>query len=950
VQVRLLGPVDVAQDGGSRPVNGLRRKAVLAALALHDGQVVSTDRLVDVVWGESAPPTVVNSLQTHISYLRGVLGSREAILARPPGYLLNLGGDGTDARAAERLLRQGRQAADPAQGARDLRGALALWRGRPLVDVTGSAWLEEQSQRLDLLADQIRRALFDARLAAGEHAELVPGLERMAAEDPLDEQVHGQLMLALYRCGRQADALAVFHRLRAALAEQLGIDPSPTLRDLETGILRQDDALALPARSLAARLMPVPAQLPPAVPGFAGRGAELARLDAMLTQAERERPGEPAAVVISAVSGTAGVGKTALAVHWAHRVAPRFPDGQLYVNLRGFDPGGQPAEPAEAVRGFLDALGVPQASIPDEVQAQAALYRSLVAGKRVLVVLDNARDAEQVRSLLPGSPGCLVIVTSRSDLAGLVAAEGAHPVSLDLLTTAEASDLLARRLGEARVSGEPDAAGEIIERCTRLPLALAIAAARAAARPGFPLAAIAAELRGATATLDPFGGHDLVTNVRAVFSWSCRLLSGDAAKLFALLGLHPGPDVSVPAAASLAAIPRRRAEALLAELAGAHLLSEHSPGRYTVHDLLRAYAVEQVHTLVSDAARAEASHRMLDHYLHTAHTAAALLHPHRDLIAIAPAQPEVITQRLTDTKAALTWFTAERRTLLAANTLALRLGFDAHTWQLAWAIGDFLARSCHWPDHHTVHRNALRAAELVACKDALGYAHRALGLANARLGHLDDALCHYEHALHLFGEIGDHAGQGTTHINLANLFDARGNYTNALRHSQHAHDHYQAAGQRVGQARALNGIGWFHAKLGDHRQALPWCQQALATLLELNDTVGAAYTMDSVAYIHRHLGDRHQAIACYQQARALYREVGESEGEAEALTLLGDIHDDNGDIDAARDAWRQALDILSQLGHPGAEQVRAKLTPPGCAEAAEPCRSVALWVKDAMGR
>ena len=910
-------------------MNGLRRKAVLAALALHDGQVVSTGRLVDVVWGESAPATVVNSLQTHISHLRGVLGSREAIIARPPGYLLNLGGDGTDARAAERLLQQGRQAADPAQGARDLRGALALWRGRPLADVTGSAWLEEQSQRLDLLAGEVRRALFEARLAAGEHTELVPGLERMAAEDPLDEQVHGQFMLALYRCGRQAEALAVFHRLRAALAEQLGIDPSPALRDLQTAILRQDEALAVPARpltSLAARPVPVPAQLPPAVPGFAGRGAELARLDAVLAQAERERSAGAAAVVISAVSGTAGVGKTSLAVHWAHRVAPRFPDGQLYVNLRGFDPRGQPAEPAEAVRGFLDALGVPEATIPEGVQAQAALYRSLIAGKRVLVVLDNARDAGQVRPLLPGSPGCLVIVTSRSDLAGLVAAEGAYPVSLDLLTPAEASDLLVRRLGEARVASEPDAVGEIIDRCARLPLALAITAARAAARPGFPLAAIAAELRAANATLDPFSGTDLATDVRAVFSWSCQALSDDAARLFRLLGLHPGPDITTPAAASLVGLPSDRARQLLADLAHANLLLEYTPGRYSLHDLLRAYATELAHSHDDEQQRQAALHRILDHYLHTAHTAAALLHPHRDLIAIAPAQPGVITQRLTDTKTALTWFTAEHRTLLAANALALRLGFDAHTWQLAWAMGDFLARSCHWPDHRTVHRNALRGAERAACKDALGYAHRALGVANTWLGHLDDALCHYERALHLFCEIGDHAGQGTTHINLANLFDARGNYTDALRHSQHAHDHFQAAGQRVGQARALNGIGWFHAKLGDYRQALPRCQQALATLQELDDTVGAAYTMDSVAYIHHRLGDRHQAIACYQQTRDLYREVGESEGEAEALTQLGDIHDDNGDVDAARDAWQLALDILSQLGHPRAEQVRGKLT------------------------
>jgi len=569
--IRLLGPVDVLADDGPREVRGLRRKAVLAALALHGGEVVSAGRLAEVVWGEDAPPTVVNTLQTHVSYLRTVLGSKNAIRACRPGYLLDLGGDSSDVQVAERLLREGTSSADPAQGVRHLRAALALWHGQSLADVTGVAWLEEQAVRLDLLCLQVRRALAEARLAAGEHADLVPELEEMVAESPLDERVYGQLMLALYRCGRQADALAVFGRLRAALAEQLGIDPGPALRELQMAILRQDEALTVPARpltALAAPPVPVPAQLPPAVPGFAGRAAELASLDAVLARAERERGAGSAAVVISAVSGTAGVGKTALAVQWAHRVAARFPDGQLYVNLRGFGPGGQPVEPAEAVRGFLAGMGVAQDQVPDGAPAQTALYRSLLAGKRVLVVLDNARNAGQVRPLLPGSPGCLAIVTSRSDLAGLVAAEGAYPVSLDLLPPAEAGELLAHRLGEARVASEPAAVSEIIERCARLPLALAIAAARAASRPGFPLAAIAAGLRRATATLDPFGGTDPATDVRAVFSWSCRLLSADAARLFALLGLHPGPDISLPAAASLAAVPPGRAEALLAELAG----------------------------------------------------------------------------------------------------------------------------------------------------------------------------------------------------------------------------------------------------------------------------------------------------------------------------------------------------------------------------------------------
>jgi DNA-binding SARP family transcriptional activator/tetratricopeptide (TPR) repeat protein len=927
VQVRLLGPVDVVLDGETRSVSGLRRKAVLAALALHEGQVVSTGQLVDAVWGESAPATVVNSLQAHISYLRGVLGSRDAILTRAPGYRLNLGGDGTDALAAERLLAQGRRAANPAQGAKDLHQALALWRGRPLADVTGSAWLEEQAARLDLLADEVRRALLEARLAAGEHAEIVPGLEQMAAAGPLDEQVHGQLMLALYRCGRQADALAVFGRLRAALAEQLGIDPGPELRELQTAILRHDEALAGAARSpvsLGAQRVPVPAQLPPAVPGFAGRGAELARLDAMLARAQREPLGGPAAVVISAVSGTAGVGKTALAVQWAHRVAARFPDGQLYVNLRGFGPGGQPAEPAEAVRGFLAGLGVAPAQIPHEVPAQVALYRSLLAGKRVLVVLDNARDPSQVRPLLPGSPGCLTIVTSRSDLAGLVAAEGACPVSLDLLSPAEAGELLARRLGEARVTREPAAVSEIIERCARLPLALSIAAARAAARPGFPLAVIAAGLRGA-ATLDPFGGTDLATDVRAVFSWSRRLLSEDAARLFALLGLHPGPDISVRAAASLATVPPGRAEALLAELAEAHLLSEHRPDRYTAHDLLRAYAAEQAQSLVPDDARV-ASHRMFGHYLHTAYTAARLLKPERDPIDLAEAAPGTMAEDLTTPDSALAWFTAEHHVLLACISASAAAGLDRHAWQLAWTMKTYLFRRGYWHEQVMTERAAADAAGRDG--DLRGRATALFSLAEAceRLNRADEAESHYREALEAFAAAGDLSGEADTCIGLAGLADQQHRPADALRYARRALDTFRLAGDPIGQALALSGVGWSHALLGEYHQALAFCQDALALMPELGLREGEAGTWNSLGYAHQGLADYRQAAICYQRALGLYRELGDRYYEATALNSLGDVRLSAGDSGAARRAWAQALAILEELDHADASRVRAKLT------------------------
>ncbi len=331
MQVRLLGPVDVMAPDGPRPVRGLRRKTVLATLALHGGEIVSTGQLLDVVWGATAPSTAVNTLQSHMSHLRNVLGSKAAILARPPGYLPDLGGDDTDVQLAERLLRQGTQSADPVDSARHLQSALALWRGRPLADVPGLAWLEEQAERLDLLWLQVKRALAKARLAAGEHAHLVPDLEQLVADHPLDEQIHAQLMLALYRNGRQADALGVYRRLRQTLGEELGIDPSQALRDLETGILRQDPALDAPAPAvtppLALTAGPIPAQLPPAAPAFAGRSAELASLDAILHPVARAGSPRPAPVIISAVSGTAGVGKTALAVHWAYRVAAQFPTG-----------------------------------------------------------------------------------------------------------------------------------------------------------------------------------------------------------------------------------------------------------------------------------------------------------------------------------------------------------------------------------------------------------------------------------------------------------------------------------------------------------------------------------------------------------------------------------------------------------------------------------------------
>jgi DNA-binding SARP family transcriptional activator/tetratricopeptide (TPR) repeat protein len=932
VQVRLLGPVDVVADGAPLQVGGLRRRAVLAVLALHGGEVVGTDELVSAVWGDTAPPRALNTVQSHVSGLRTLLGTKAAIVARPPGYVLDLGPDGVDVGVAGRLVRQGEQAADPADAARYLHEALTLWRGRPLADLGGLAWFDGDIRRLEQTLLHARETLVQARLELGQHAQLIPELEELTRQHPLHEGLRGQLMLALYRAGRQTDALAAFQRIRQILLDEHGVDPGAPLQDLHAAVLRHDPGLVTTSTAASAQITapgvaPVPAQLPLAAPSFTGRRAELALLDELLPggSAAADDGEQPPATSVCVVSGPAGVGKTALVVHWGHQAAARFPDGQLYVNLRGFGPGGAALAPADAVRGLLDAFAMPPERIPAGPDAQVALYRSLLAGKRMLIVLDNAIDVQQVRPLLPGTPGCLAIVTSRHQLTGLVATDAARPLTLDLPAAAEARAMVIRRLGADRVSAEPGAVAAIIDRCGRLPLALALVAARAVTFPQLPLARLADDLSETARSLDAFRSGDATADIRAVFSWSYRKLGAEAARLFRLLGLHPGPAITVPAAASLAGLPSRQTRQLLAELTRVHLLAEETPGRYSCHDLLSTYAAELARDHDVRREREAALDRMLDHYLATALAAARLLSPHRQPLA-APAVPVagVTVQGLTTTEDALAWLGAERSALLAATGLALRLGRDTRVWQLAWAMSDFLSWQCHWPDQHAVHLQALGAAERLADDHALAYSHRGLGAAEYYLGRLDEALAHFQRALQLYAQLGDHAGQGVMHVNIAELFDARGDYADALRHSEHAFDQYQAAGHRVGQARALNGFGWFRARLGDYT-GLPHCERAFAMLEEEGNLVGAAHAMDSIAYIHRQLGDHRGAIASYQQAHDLYRQGGEADSQADALTRIGDIHRDNGDPGAARAAWQRALAILTQLSHPGAGEVRARL-------------------------
>jgi DNA-binding SARP family transcriptional activator len=895
VEFGLLGAVEVRVGGRVVDVGHARQRCVLVALLVDANRFVPVDVLVDRVWGEQVPHRARNAVAGYVSRLRQVLPDDVRIVGRQGGYVLTVDPMSVDLHRFGRLVERAR--GEPGQAVALLTEALGLWRGEPFSTLD-TPWLNGvrasvDGRRLAALLDRN-----DLVLDQGRHTELLAELEAAAAVFPLDERLAGQLMLALYRSGRQADALLRYEQLRVRLADELGTDPGPALRLLHKQILTADTAIGFVP---AAR--PVPRQLPAPPRSFAGRERELAVLDAIADG------GHP--VVLS---GTAGVGKTALAVHWAHRVAERYPDGQLYVNLRGFDPSGAVMAPGEAVRSLLDALDVDPQRIPASLDAQAALFRSALAGKRVLVVLDNARDADQVRPLLPGGPGCQVVVTSRNRLAGLVATHGAHPLALDLLSTVEARALLADRLGAQRVRAEPEVADEIITRCAGLPIALTIVAARVACT-SFPLRVIAAELRGG---LDPFDGGDSATDVRAVFSWSYHALTPAAARLFRLLGPHPGPDVSVAAAeAVFGAAPVRP---LLAELTRAHLLTEHQPGRYVFHDLLRAYAGEQAQLHDSDAERRAALSRLHDHYVHTAHAATRLLSPTRDVIA--PPSPQT-GEHLADFAQAMAWFTAEHHVLLAAVDQAAATGLDTHARHLAWALAEFLERRGHWPDLAAVGRIALAAAVRLADPLAQSHAHRYLARAATQLNDLDDARTHLQRSLDVSGEP---AAQALTHRELAYVCERQGRHDQALHHSSQALRLYAAAGHRRGQAGALNAVGWYQALLGDLAQALTSCRAALE-LLEPDDLGGQASTWDSLGYIHHHRGDHREAIACYRRSLEVFRSLGDRYWTADVLLHLGDSHLAAGGPEPARAAWQEALAILEDLGHPHADAARSRLSP-----------------------
>jgi DNA-binding SARP family transcriptional activator len=922
----VLGPVRAWRDKTELALGQPQQRAVLAALLVREGAQVTLEELIDGVWGDAAPATAAPVIRSYVYQLRQVLGrdGPSRIRSAGGGYSLEPGPQLDLARFA-RLAAQARQArgnGDPAGAAACLAEGLGLWAGTALAGIPGP-YAAAQRTRLSELRLTVQEERLACAVDLGSYHQAAAELSALVAGHPLRERLRELQMHALYGAGRQAEALEAFRQASRLLRDELGIDPGPGLRTMHQRILSNDPALLQPAPSPSSPPVATPAALPAQLPAdiahFTGRDAQLSALTALAADAD-------SAVVITAIGGTAGIGKTALAVHWAHRQAALFPDGQLYVNLRGFDPAAIPLTPETAIRGFLDALGVQPERIPASPDAQAALYRSLLAGRRMLVVLDNARDPAQVRPLLPGSPGCLVLVTSRSQLTGLAARDGARSLTLDLLTPREARDLLARRLGAGRTAEEPEAVEELIGLCARLPLALNITAARAAARPAFPLTVFAAQLRQARDRLTLLDTGDVTADVRAVFSWSYRALSPAAARTFRLLGIHPGPDATAPATASLTAVSRDQAAAALDELASAHLLTEHSPGRYDFHDLLRAYAADQARTHDTATEQHQALHRVLDHYLHTAYAADRLLHPARtDMITLAPPRPGAAPEELADHQQAWQWLTAEHPVLLTAITQAAARGFDLHACQLPWTLVTFTDRRGNWHDSLAAQAVSLAAAQRLGNPADQARAHRVLGAFCGRLGADTDADTHLHRALELYRQIGDQAGQGAAHNNLAAALGRQGRNREALDHARQALELYRAAGHPAGQARALNAVGWCCSLLGDHQQALTHCQQALALYRELDNQAGQAETLDSLGRAHQYLGHHRQAIECYRQALDLRRTIGHPYKEATTLTRLGDTHHAAGDDGAARDTWEQAQAIFEDLQHPDAEQVRLKL-------------------------
>ncbi|XVV15410.1 BTAD domain-containing putative transcriptional regulator [Actinoplanes sp. CA-131856] len=937
----VLGVVEARVAGLPVGLGHARQRSVLAALLVEVGRPVTVDQLIDRVWGGDAPQRAAGALYSYLSRLRTALAdSGVGIERRPGGYALTADPEAVDLHRFRRLVTLARSAESDRSAAEQITRALDLWRGEPFAGLD-TPWLS--STRELLLGERFAAELDhnDVLLRLGRHGELLPALSAAVAGHPLDERLAEQFMLALYRCGRQADADEQYRRIRHSLAEELGSDPGPGLRRLHERIIAADPTLTAAAVVQAATPQVVPAQLPADVRAFIGRTTELKALDQTLTDGD-----EPPLTVVL-LSGTAGVGKSALAVRWAHRVREAFPDGQLYVNLRGYDCE-QPVAVGDALSGFLTALGVRGSEIPPGVEERAGRYRSELTGRRMLVLLDNASSVEQVRPLLPGTGSCLVLITSRDALPGMVALHGAERINLDLLPPQDAVGLLRRLIGD-RVDREATVAEDLAAACCRLPLALRIAAELAAARADVSLAELVGELSDHRMRLDLLDAGDPRAEVRAVFSWSYQNLPSDAARVFRLLGLHPGETVHVEAVAALTGTAVGEARRLLGVLVRASLVQAARGGRYGMHDLLRTYAAELAAGHDPAEEREAALTRLFDHYLAGSVAAMATLYPSGP---VAAGDPE----------AARSWIEAERPNLAAVCTFAAAHGRHRLAVDLAGTLFRYLDAGGPVAEAVTVTSSAVSAALALGDRKAQARALSDLGRLHRRQGRLGESAGTYGQALALYSGLDDPAAEAVVLRNLGSVHWRLGDYRRAADHYERAWALYQRLGDDAGQADASVRLGLVDARLGDEAQATKRFQSALelagrtgdrfseayvlsllarlsgdpaeleraASHLELSlatarqngDRTAEAYVLTDLAAVHARGGRHAEAAVHLRRALVLHRRIGDRASEAEALNDLGQALRATGDTAEARAHHEQALILAREIGD-RYEQARA---------------------------
>jgi DNA-binding SARP family transcriptional activator/Tfp pilus assembly protein PilF len=926
----VLGPVRAWRDGEELDPGSPQLRAVLAVLLLRAGSYVSAEELIDALWSDDPPKTAMGTIRTYVHRLRRLLGREELLLSSGRGYVLASPGDALDVSRFRRLAEQAGRAraeGDVASAANYLSDGLALWNGIPLAGIAGR-FAETQRALLEETRLNAAEDLAEDNLALGKHAAEIAELAALACEYPYRERLRELHMLALYRAGRQAEALAVFDQVRQRFGTELGIDPGPKLQDLHLRILNADPALMdMPATTIRdASASPAddagttgdagaanvalshapPAQLPGDLPTFTGRSTDLEFVLAGFTN-------EPGVSRVTVIAGMAGVGKTTLAVHAAHLLADRFPDGQLYMDLRGFDRSGMTLSQPDAIRQLLAGLGIPPDRIPAEADAQVGLYRSMLAGRRILVVLDNARSAEQVRPLLPGDSLCRVLVTSRDQMRSLIAIEGARLVGLSPLSREDARDILSRRLGTARVKAEEEAVDRLIELCAGLPLALSVVAARAAIHATHSLASVVAELTESGNRLHALTDPDSVADARASLSLSCRELSPDAARLLRLSSVHPGPVISRDAMASLADSTPQEALAGLDEMERVHLMTRPEPSCYAIHELVRAYAAElAADELASDLDAATS--RMYDHYRQTAYKAMQVLRSGRSQVAMPAELPGVTTTEFDGPQDAFAWFARTYPVLRALLDQTAQAGLPDYTWQLAWALDPFHSYQARWQDKITVHRMALAAAERLGDRALRGHSHRNLGQAFQHLGDEQRAIEHFELAQRLYDEIGDKADQARNLIHMVTLMLDGDSPEQAKEYALRALELASEAGNRELEAIALNNLACSHSRGGDQAAAIHYAERALA----LGDTVQTgfrAHLLCTLAQSHCRAGDYEPAAAPLAEALGIFRTQHDRLEEANTLHLIAISQRKAGNLQAAQHAWQAALPILRDLGH-----------------------------------